>query len=238
VSVTVLIADDDDLMRAGLRMILETDPEIVVIGEAADGQAAVTGAAKLRPDVVPMDIRMPGIDGIEAIRRITGHGNDPPRVLILTTFELDEYLFNALQSGASGFLLKRTPPDELLHGIKIVAAGNGLLSPTITRRLIEEFARRPTTTATTDTHQPLDQLTERESEILTLMARGLSNSELAAQLYIGESTVKSHIKHILTKLGARDRVHAIVHAYQAGLVRAAPHPQAGPPPHGKPGDDR
>jgi DNA-binding NarL/FixJ family response regulator len=215
---TVLIADDDDLVRAGLRLIIESDQNLVVVGEAADGQEAITGARALRPDVVLMDIRMPEVDGLQATRSIVRDADEgSSRVLILTTFELDEYVFGALRSGASGFLLKRSSPEVLIEGIKAVAAGDGLLSPTVTRRLIEEFARQPGPPS--PPNAPLDLLTQREREVLSLVGAGLSNREMATRLFISEATIKTHVKRILMKLGLRDRVQAVVFAYEAGLVR-------------------
>ncbi|MBW3575794.1 MAG: response regulator transcription factor [Actinobacteria bacterium] len=216
-SIDVLVVDDDDLMRAGLRMILETADDIEVVGEAADGEQAVEVATSCRPHVVLMDIRMPGVDGIQATRRITGLGDEAPRVLVLTTFELDEYVFEALGSGASGFLLKRTPPEELVAGIRVVAGGDSLLSPSATRRLVDEFARRPP--LDTAAAGALEALTERERQVLGLVAWGLANPELAQRLYLSEATVKTHVKHILMKLGVRSRVQAVVLAYELGLVR-------------------
>ncbi len=224
-TVRVLIVDDDVLVRTGLRMMIETQDDLVVVGEAGDGAAAVEMALELRPDVVLMDVRMPGMDGLEATRRITaaaqeGEDDAGPRVLVLTTFELDEYVYSAVRAGASGFLLKRTPPEDLLEGLRIVAAGDALLAPSVTRRLMAEFAR-----ATAEGPQPtdvrnsdLDRLTEREREVLVLIAQGLSNREIAATLYLGESTVKTHVKRILMKLALRDRVHAVVLAYETGLL--------------------
>jgi DNA-binding NarL/FixJ family response regulator len=215
---TVLLADDDRLTRTGLRLIIESDPDITVVGEAADGQEAVHLARALRPDVVVMDIRMPGVDGLQATRRIVEEAEECPRVLILTTFELDEYVFGALRAGASGFLLKRSSPEVLIEGIKVVAGGEGLLSPSVTRRLIEEFATQAAPAMSPAT--PLEPLTEREREVLALVGAGLSNQEMAARLFISEATVKTHVKRILMKLGLRDRVQAVVLAYETGLVRA------------------
>jgi DNA-binding NarL/FixJ family response regulator len=215
---TVLIADDDDLVRAGLRLIIESDQDLAVVGEAADGQEAINLARTLRPGVVLMDIKMPGLDGLQATRSIVGAAEDGPRVLILTTFELDEYVFGALRAGASGFLLKRSSPEALIEGIKVVAAGEGLLSPTVTRRLIEEFARQPSPPSPPP-HAPVHALTIREREVLSLVGTGLSNREIAARLYISEATVKTHIRRILMKLSLRDRVQAVVLAYEAGLVQ-------------------
>jgi DNA-binding NarL/FixJ family response regulator len=215
--VSVLLADDDELTRTGLRLIIESDPDLTVVGEAADGQEAIHLTRALRPEVVVMDIRMPGVDGLEATRRIVEEGEDGPRVLILTTFELDEYVFGALRAGASGFLLKRSSPEVLIEGIKVVAAGEGLLAPSVTRRLIREFARQPDPPASPAA--PLEMLTQREREVLALVGAGLSNGELAACLYISEATVKTHVKRILMKLGLRDRIQAVVLAYETGLVR-------------------
>lgn len=224
-TIRILIADDDTLVRAGLRLMLETQDDLEVIGEAGDGRDAVDLAAELRPDVVLMDIRMPGVDGLEATREITGdaEGDRSARVLILTTFEIDEYVYEAVRAGASGFLLKRTPPEELLAGIRVVAGGDALLSPSVTRRLMKEFAAataggpQPTDVRNRD----LDRLTDREREILVLIGRGLDNREIAAECFIGESTVKTHVKHILMKLELRDRIHAVVFAYETGLL--SPH---------------
>jgi DNA-binding NarL/FixJ family response regulator len=216
--ISVLLADDDQLTRAGLRLIIESDPDLTVVGEATDGQEAIHLARALHPDVVLMDVRMPGVDGLEATRRIVEAAQDGPRVLILTTFELDEYVFGALRAGASGFLLKRSSPEALIEGIKVVASGDGLLAPSVTRRLIQEFARQP------DPPEPpaasLGGLTQREREVLTLVGAGLSNGEVAARLFISEATVKTHVKRILMKLGLRDRIQAVVLAYETGLVRA------------------
>ena len=216
--INVLLADDDELTRTGLRLIIESDQELTVVGEAADGQEAIHLARALRPDVVLMDIRMPVVDGLEATRRIIEGAEEGPRILILTTFELDEYVFGALRAGASGFLLKRSTPEALIEGIKVVAAGDGLLAPSVTRRLIQEFARQPGSPALPAA--PLGTLTQREREVLSLIGAGLSNAEMAARLYISEATVKTHVKRILMKLGLRDRIQAVVLAYEAGLVRA------------------
>jgi DNA-binding NarL/FixJ family response regulator len=218
VMISVLLADDDELTRTGLRLIIESDQELTVVGEAADGQEAIHLARALRPDVVLMDIRMPVVDGLEATRRIIEGAEEGPRILILTTFELDEYVFGALRAGASGFLLKRSTPEALIEGIKVVAAGDGLLAPSVTRRLIQEFARQPGSPALPAA--PLGTLTQREREVLSLIGAGLSNAEMAARLYISEATVKTHVKRILMKLGLRDRIQAVVLAYEAGLVRA------------------
>jgi DNA-binding NarL/FixJ family response regulator len=220
VTIGVLLADDDELTRTGLRLIIESDRELTVVGEAGDGQEAVHLARALRPEVVLMDIRMPAVDGLEATRRIVEEAGagEGPRVLILTTFELDEYVFGALRAGASGFLLKRSSPEVLIEGIKVVAGGDGLLAPSVTRRLIQEFARQPGTPA--PPAAPLGTLTQREREVLALIGGGLSNGEIAARLYISQATVKTHVKRILMKLGLRDRIQAVVLAYEAGLVQA------------------
>jgi DNA-binding NarL/FixJ family response regulator len=218
VTIGVLLADDDELTRTGLRLIIESDRDLTVVGEAGDGQEAVHLARALRPEVVVMDIRMPAVDGLEATRRIVEGAREGPRVLILTTFELDEYVFGALRAGASGFLLKRSSPEVLIEGIKVVAAGDGLLAPSVTRRLIQEFARQPGAAAPPPA--PLGTLTQREREVLALIGGGLSNGEIAARLYISQATVKTHVKRILMKLGLRDRIQAVVLAYEAGLVQA------------------
>jgi DNA-binding NarL/FixJ family response regulator len=215
VSIRVLLADDQAMVRAGFRMILETQPDIEVVGEAANGEQAADSARRLRPDVVLMDIQMPDGDGLAATRRITGAGEPHSRVVILTTFERDEYVFQALQSGASGFLLKNAPPEELLHAVRVVAAGDALLAPSVTRTLIAQFARRP---ARPDAGARLDALTEREREVLVMLARGKSNAELAAELVVSEGTIKTHVSSLLGKLGVRDRVQAVVLAYESGLV--------------------
>jgi DNA-binding NarL/FixJ family response regulator len=215
-SIRVLVVDDQALVRAGFVKLLEPERDLRVVGEAADGADAVDAAARTRPDVVLMDIRMPRMDGIEATRRIRAR-DGPPRVMILTTFDLDEYVFEALKAGASGFLLKDAPAEQLIAGVRLVSAGDALLAPAVTRRLIEEFASRPTPPPEGPTE--LAELTTREHEILTLIARGLSNPEIARDLVLGESTVKTHVGHILMKLGLRDRVQAVVLAYETGLVR-------------------
>ena len=211
-TVRVLLADDQALVRTGFRKIFESEPDLEVVAEAADGSEAVDGALLHRPDVVLMDIRMPKLDGIEAARKLAGR----TRILILTTFNLDDYVYEALRAGASGFLLKDAPADELLRAIRVVAAGEALLSPSITRRLIEEFARRP---GRADRPVALEELTPRELEVLRLVARGLSNAEIAAQLVVGDATVKTHVARVLQKLDLRDRVQAVVLAYETGLVR-------------------
>ena len=212
----VLIADDQALVRAGFRMILDAEDDLEVVGEAADGAEAVAAARDLIPDVVLMDIRMPALDGIEATRRVVALGGDPPvRVLMLTTFDLNEYVYEALRAGASGFLLKDVPPERLAAGIRVVAEGEALLAPSITKRLIEEFAAA----APAGAPPPgLDELTARELEVFKLIARGLSNAELAAELVVSETTVKTHVARVLMKLGLRDRVQAVVLAYESGIA--------------------
>jgi DNA-binding NarL/FixJ family response regulator len=216
VSIRVLVVDDQSLVRAGFVKLLEPEPDLRVVGEAGDGSEAVDAAARARPDVVLMDIRMPRLDGIEATRRIRAQAG-APRVLVLTTYDLDEYVFDAIKAGASGFMLKDAPADQLVAGIRVVAAGDALLAPAVTKRLIEEFARRPTPPP--EGPFELAELTAREREILTLIARGLTNSEIAGDLVLGESTVKTHVGNILSKLDLRDRVQAVVLAYETGLVR-------------------
>jgi DNA-binding NarL/FixJ family response regulator len=212
--VRVLIVDDDDLMRAGLRGVLASDAAIEVVGEASDGRDALYRARLLRPDVVLMDVRMPDLDGIAATRELLGAFPDV-RVVIVTTFEQDDYIFGALRAGASGFLLKRSRPEELVSAIHTVAAGDSLLSPSVTSRVIERMAQQPGPDLTADTR--LDELTPREREVLALVARGLSNGEIAAELVVEESTIKTHVRRILAKLGARDRVQAVIFAYESGL---------------------
>ena len=214
-AIRVLIADDQSLVRAGFRLVLEHHDDIEVVGEASNGHEAVHSTSRLEPDVVLMDIRMPELDGIAATAQITQR-HPAARVLVLTTYDLDEYVYDALQAGASGFLLKDTPPEQLAGGIRAVAAGAALLAPTVTRRLIEEFAR----VGATRRAQPpeLDELTPRELEVLRLLARGMSNAEIAAHFVLGETTVKTHVAHVLNKLGLRDRVQAVVLAYESGLV--------------------
>jgi DNA-binding NarL/FixJ family response regulator len=216
-SLGVLIADDQALVRAGFRMILEAEEDMEVVGEASDGREAVAEAQRLRPEVVLMDVRMPEVDGIEATRRLLGEGRPAAKVVMLTTFDMDEYVYDALRVGASGFLLKDVPPEQLVAGIRAVASGDALLAPSVTRRVIEEFVRRPP--ATVRTLPPkLADLTSRELEVLQLIARGLSNAEIAAELFVSETTVKTHVAHVLMKLDLRDRVQAVVLAYESGLV--------------------
>jgi len=213
-----LIADDQALIRVGLRKILEAEPETSVVGEASDGEDAVVAARELRPDVVLMDIRMPVLDGIEATRRIV-RAQAGTRVLILTTFGLDGYVYDALRAGASGFMLKDAPPEEIAAAVRIVASGEALLAPSVTRAVIEEFARQQPSAATTEP-PAVAELTPREREVLDLLARGLSNPEICAQLVVSEATTKTHVAHILQKLDLRDRVQAVIYAYETGLVRA------------------
>jgi DNA-binding NarL/FixJ family response regulator len=219
VTIRVLIADDQPLMRTGFRMILDAEPDLEVVGEAADGAEAVRLAAGARADVVLMDVRMPGMDGIEATRRLAGDGvQDPVRVLILTTFDLDEYVLSALRAGASGFLLKDVPPEDLVDAIKVVAAGDALLAPSVTRRLLDRFAASlPDPAAARPA--ALDSLTARELQVLGLVARGMSNAEIAEHLVVSETTVKTHVGRLLFKLDLRDRVQAVVLAYETGIVR-------------------
>jgi DNA-binding NarL/FixJ family response regulator len=212
----VLIADDDDLMRAGLVELLTTDPEIEIIGEASTGREAVDQARRLAPDVVLMDVRMPDLDGIGATRELSAAAPGA-RVLILTTFEQDDYVFGALRAGASGFLLKRARPEELITAVHTIAVGDSLLSPSVTRRVIDRMAQQPTPEL--DDQAKLDALTPREREVLELIARGLSNREIAAALGVGESTIRTHVKRILMKLHLRDRVQAVIFAYETGVNR-------------------
>ncbi|WP_207455119.1 response regulator [Herbiconiux sp. SYSU D00978] len=211
--IRVLLVDDQDLVRAGFRVILESEPGIVVVGEARDGEQAVTRAAELRPDIVCMDVQMPGVDGLTATRQIMAT-DDPPAVLVLTTFDRDDYLFDALEAGASGFVLKNASPEQLVEAVQVVARGDALLSPDVTRRVIERSARPRAVTPSA----AADDLTEREREVLGLVARGMSNAEIARELYLGEATVKSHVSKVLLKLGLRDRIQAVVFAYEHGLV--------------------
>ena len=212
--IRVLVVDDQALVRTGFGMIIGAEPDLEVVGDAGDGEAAVALAASQRPDVILMDVRMPVLDGIAATKRIVEQRGDA-RVLILTTYDLDEYVYDALRAGASGFLLKDAPPEQLIEAIRVIARGEALLAPRVTRRLIEEFARRAPPRAATGV---LDTLTEREREVLRLVARGMSNAEIAASLVVGETTVKTHVARILDKLGVRDRVQAVVMAYEHGLV--------------------
>jgi DNA-binding NarL/FixJ family response regulator len=215
-AVRVLIADDQALVRAGFKMILDAEDDLDVVGEASDGAEAVEKARRLKPDVVLMDIRMPQLDGIEATRRVVAlDSTQPVRVLMLTTFDLNEYVYEALRAGASGFLLKDVPPEQLAAGIRVVAQGDALLAPSITRRLIQEFASASPVAATPP--KGLDELTARELEVFKLIARGLSNAEIAAELIVSETTVKTHVARVLMKLGLRDRVQVVVLAYESGI---------------------
>jgi DNA-binding NarL/FixJ family response regulator len=215
-AIGVLIVDDQTLVRAGFRMILEIEPDLQVVGEASDGGQAVAQVAALQPDVVLMDVRMPGLDGIAATRRITADASCQTRVVMLTTFDMDEYVYQALQAGASGFLLKDVQPELLVAGIRAVHSGESLLAPILTRRMIESYLDRP---RRKDAAQPrLELLTTREQEVLRLLARGLTNAEIARDLYVSETTVKTHVSRVLMKLGLRDRVQAVIYAYQTGLV--------------------
>jgi DNA-binding NarL/FixJ family response regulator len=212
-SIRVLVADDQSMVRAGFRMLLSGEADIEVVAEAGNGLEAVEKTARFRPTVVLMDIRMPELDGLEATRRILA-SDDPPRILILTTFDLDDYVYDALCAGASGFVLKDDPPEQLLSAIRIVAGGDALLSPAVTKHVIDQFTRTPRRERPTQ----LDELTDRELEVLRLIARGFSNAEIAEQLFISDTTVKTHITHILQKLDLRDRVQAVILAYQSGLT--------------------
>jgi DNA-binding NarL/FixJ family response regulator len=221
-SLRILVADDQSMVRAGFRMLLSGEPDIEVVAEASNGLEAVDKAARFRPTVVLMDIRMPELDGLQATSRILA-GDDTARILILTTFDLDEYVYEALRAGASGFVLKDDPPEQLLAAIRIVAGGDALLSPSITKRVIKQFTRVPTPAPPKE----LDELTERELDVFRLIARGLSNAEIGEELYISETTVKTHITHILQKLNLRDRVQAVVLAYEAGLFETSGQVRAG-----------
>ncbi|MEU9280495.1 response regulator transcription factor [Streptomyces sp. NPDC048342] len=217
-TVRVLVADDQAMVRVALAALLDAQPDLTVVGEAADGVQAVALAREVAPDVVLMDIRMPRLDGIAATRHILAQPS-PPHVVALTTYDLDEYLYDVLRAGASGFLLKHAPPEELLLGVRAAADGGALLSPTVTKRLLGEFTRQPRRARPPAV---LDQLTPREREIFDLIVRGRSNSEIAQELFVAESTVKTHVTHALTKLGLRDRVHAVLFAYEHGLAGPAP----------------
>ncbi len=225
--ISVILADDQSMVRAGLRLILSAEPDIRVVGEAADGVEAVTAVRRLRPDVTLMDVRMPRLDGIAATRQLLQSGLAPTRVVVLTTFDEDSYVYEALRAGASGFLLKNAPPEDLVQAIRVVAAGAALLDPAVTRRVIEQFASTPA-----HPQQPpeVGRLTERELEVLHLLVRGLSNTEVAATLVVSEATVKTHVARVLDKLKLRDRVQAVVYAYEHGLVRpGADRPDPTPP---------
>ena len=220
-TIRVLIADDQAMVRAGFRMVLDAESDIEVVGEAPDGEHAVASAKRLRPDVVLMDIRMPRVDGIEATQRILADNRESPRVLILTTFDLDEYVYAALKAGASGFLLKNAPPEQLVDGIYLVAAGEALLAPSVARRVIEEFVGQPRSAGPPP---ELEDLTTREREVLALLAHGRTNDEIAGELVISRGTAKTHVARVLAKLGLRDRIQAVIFAYESGLVK----PGSGP----------
>jgi DNA-binding NarL/FixJ family response regulator len=222
--IKLIVADDHALARGGLRAMLGAEDDLEVVGEAADGAEAVDLALKLRPDVVVMDIRMPRLDGIEATRRLRAHAGAPD-VLVLTTFDLDEYVYEALRAGAGGFMLKDAAPSQLAEAVRTVAAGESLLAPAVTRRLVERYVRRPPADKVRE--REFGDLTERELEVLTLIARGLSNAEIGEQLFLSEATVKTHVTRILSKLGLRDRVQAVVRAYESGLVEPGTEPAAG-----------
>jgi DNA-binding NarL/FixJ family response regulator len=216
VTIRVVLVDDQSMIRTGLRMVLAAEPDIEVVGEAADGAEGVAVVTRLQPDVVLLDVRMPGMDGLEAARRIVA-GQLPTRVVVLTTFDEDEYVAAALRAGVSGFLLKVAPPEDLVAAVRTVASGQGLLDPAVTLRVIESFAAAPAVDAAAQGR--LAELTERETDVLSLVAAGLSNAEIAARLYLGEATVKTHVSRLLLKLGLRDRVQAVAFAYESGLVR-------------------
>ncbi len=213
----VLLVDDQALVRTGFRVILDAQPDLEVVGEAGDGHEAIAVAAEVAPDVVCMDVQMPGLDGLEATRRIAARA-DAPAVLVLTTFDRDDYLFRALEAGASGFLLKTASPEQLVDAVRVLARGDALLSPAVTRRVIERFGAAGSSPSVAD--EVLPELTDREAEVFRLLAEGLSNAEIAGRLYVGEATVKTHVSNILLKLGVRDRVQAVVRAYRSGFVRA------------------
>ncbi len=220
-TISVVLVDDQAMVRAGFRLILEAEDDVEVVGESSDGDHSLEVTRRLRPDVVLMDVQMPRMNGLEATTRITQEAGLASRVVILTTFERDDYVFEALRAGASGFLLKNAPPEELVHAVRVVAAGDALLSPAVTRRVIAEYCRRPA--PRTSDGADLARLTEREKEVLRLLATGRSNAELAAHLYLGEGTIKTHVSNVLTKLGLRDRMQAVVFAYESGLVEPGRH---------------
>jgi DNA-binding NarL/FixJ family response regulator len=218
-TVRIVVADDHDVVRSGFASLLDTQPDLSVVGTAPDGLEAVRLGRELEPDVVLMDVRMPGLDGIQATRQLTAHGSHAPRILILTTFDLDEYVYEALRAGASGFLLKDVTAETLFHAVRVIAAGDALLAPGITRRLISEFAARADQQHSPSSPFPgLAELTPRETEVLRLIAEGLSNAEIASRLVVTEETVKTHVSRVLGKLGLRDRTQAVVLAYETGLV--------------------
>jgi DNA-binding NarL/FixJ family response regulator len=214
-AIRVLLVDDQEMVRAGFAMILDAQPDIEVVGQAADGAQAIAESSRLAPDVIVMDIQMPNLDGVSATRKILRERHDAPRVLVVTTFDIDEYLYEALRAGASGFLLKNAPPEQLVQAVRVVAAGDSLLAPQVTKRVIEAFCQHPTTPAPPS---GLNELTAREREVLELVARGLSNSEIAERLFVGHGTVKTHVARILMKLHLNDRIQAVVLAYETGLI--------------------
>ncbi|MBW4030618.1 MAG: response regulator transcription factor [Acidobacteria bacterium] len=219
-SIRVVVADDQALVRAGFSVLVNSADDLEVVGEASDGQEAIRLVSQVRPDVIMLDVRMPVMDGLEAARRISASSTRVTRILMLTTFDLDEYVFDALRAGASGFLLKDTPPVELLNAIRVIAAGEALLAPSVTRRLIQEFASRPVAAFDAGASRALEELTEREREVMVAVAQGLSNAEIAATLHMSVATVKTHVSRILSKTGTRDRTQLVVLAYQSGLVAA------------------
>ncbi|HTX30073.1 MAG TPA: response regulator transcription factor [Solirubrobacteraceae bacterium] len=213
--IRVLLADDQAMVRTGFAMILEAQPDIQVVGEAEDGQRAIAAAARLRPDVIVMDVRMPNVDGVAATQAVVTQPQNVSRILVVTTFDIDAYVFDALRAGASGFLLKNAPPEELVRAVRVVAGGDALLAPEVTRRLIEEFCRQPPRPSSPP---QLEELTDRERQVLELVARGLSNNEIAERLVVSGGTVKTHVARILMKLHLRDRIQAVVLAYETGLI--------------------
>lgn len=219
-SISVVLVDDQALIRAGFKMILEAEDDIEIVGEASDGEQGVVATRHLQPDVVLMDVQMPTMDGLQATGRIVQEASIRSRIVILTTFERDDYVFEALRAGASGFLLKNSPPEELVHAVRVVAAGDALLAPSVTRKVIEGFIARP---ARHNNEAKLLRLTERETEILQLLATGKSNAELAVHLFVGEGTIKTHVSNVLTKLGLRDRMQAVIFAYESGLIEPGQH---------------
>src|SRR5665213_96223 len=219
-SIRVVLVDDQALIRTGLKMILESEDDIEIVGEASDGEQGVVTTRQLQPDVVLMDVQMPTMDGLQATGRIVQEASIRSRIVILTTFERDDYVFEALRAGASGFLLKNSPPEELVHAVRVVAAGDALLAPSVTRKVIEGFIARP---ARQSNEAELARLTERETEILQLLATGKSNAELAVHLFVGEGTIKTHVSNVLTKLGLRDRMQAVIFAYESGLIEPGQH---------------
>lgn len=219
-NISVVLVDDQALIRTGLKMILEAEDDIEIVGEASDGEQGVVTTRQLQPDVVLMDVQMPTMDGLQATGRIVQEASIRSRIVILTTFERDDYVFEALRAGASGFLLKNSPPEELVHAVRVVAAGDALLAPSVTRKVIEGFIARP---ARQSNEAELARLTERETEILQLLATGKSNAELAVHLFVGEGTIKTHVSNVLTKLGLRDRMQAVIFAYESGLIEPGQH---------------